>query len=169
MMLASGTAWAQQTPPAGNFQICLWPNPCGSGVKPAPAPKPEPEKPAPVQVDPLTDAILQGTLTQGDGGVVSSIRLKPEQTGVGHDQIITRGTGLRDALAPVPKRPGLPASAVPAKKDGAKGTAEDEWVNVESTGAAANQLNGMRDERKALGAGGEGSHAAAHRQWKGKK
>ena len=169
MLLASGTAWAQQNPPAGNFQICLFPNPCGSGVKPAPSPKPEPEKPAPVQVDPLTDAILQGTLTQGDGGVVSSIRLKPEQTGVAHDQIVTRGTGLRDALAPLPKRPGLPASAVPAKRDGAKEAAQDEWVTVDSTNPAAAQLNGMRAERKALQSGGESSHAAASRQWKGKK
>lgn len=175
--LAGTAVSAQEAPkppvkPSGPFQICLYPNPC-SGRRAAPpkdAPKPDTAKPIEsVPGDPLSRAVLQGSITQGEDGIVSSIRLSPEHTGTNRDQIITRGTGLRDALAPLPSTAALPASKVPAKKDGAKGAAEDEWVTVDSQSASAGQLNEMRDERKAMKSGGESAHTATGRMWKDKK
>lgn len=176
----TGTAVsAQEAPkapvkPSGPFQICLYPNPCaprrGTPTPPKDSTKPDTAKPIEaVPGDPLSRAVLQGSITQGEDGIVSSIRLSPAHTGTDHDQIITRGTGLRDALAPLPANAALPGSKVPANKNGAKGAAEDEWATVDSNGATAGQLNEMRDERKAMKSGGESSHSATGRMWKDKK
>ena len=167
-------AWAQQAPapkkPSGPYQICLWPNPCAPrGGQTAPkAPASEEAKPQTeaVPTDPLTQAVIQGTV--GNEGIVSSIRLSKEHTGVARDQIVTRGTGLRDALAPVGTA-GLPSSAVPPSKNGAKKAADDDWVEVDSKSPSAGQLNDMRGERKALKTGAESSSGALGRMYKDKK
>lgn len=174
--LITATASAQEaaptpapTKPSGPYQICLWPNPCAP--RRAPAPKPEAPKvesvPA-VPADPLTRAIVNGNAERGDDGIVSSIRLSPSHTGTGSEQIVTRGTGLRDALAPA-SGAGLPASRLPANKNAAKGAAEDEWVEVDSKTASAGQLNDMRSERKAASTGTEKASAATGRMWKNHK
>lgn len=165
-VLMTSAASAQEPAPAkpsGPFQICLFPNPCGPGR--AKAPKPEAPKVEAVPTDPLTRAVVNGTIARGEDGIVSSIRLSPAHTGTGREQIVTRGTGLRDALAPA-RDAGLPASALPANKDGAKGAAEDEWVNVDSKTPSAGQLNEMRTERKAAKSSGEAGATAAGRMFK---
>lgn len=177
--LAGTFARAQEAPkapakPSGPFQICLYPNPCAPrrGTPTPPKDSAKPDAPKPIESvpgDPLSRAVLQGSITRGEDGIVSSIRLSAEHTGTDRDQIITRGTGLRDALAPLPSSASLPGSKVPANKNGAKNAAEDEWVTVESGSASAGQLNEMRDERKAMKAGGETSHSATGRMWKDKK
>ena len=115
-------------------------------------------------VDPLTRAVVNGAVARGEDGIVSSIRLPASHTGTGREQIVTRGTGLRDALAPA-RDAGLPASALPANKDAAKGAAEDEWVSVDSKSASAGQLNEMRTERKAAKSSGAAGAAAAGRMF----
>ena len=167
-VLVTATASAQETAPtpakpSGPYQICLWPNPCAP--RRGAAPKVEAPKVEAVPSDPLTRAVVNGNVARGDDGIVSSIRLSPSHTGTGREQIITRGTGLRDALAPV-KGAALPASALPATKDAAKGAAEDEWVNVDSASASAGQLNEMRTERKASKSSGEAGAAATGRMFK---
>ncbi|TBR21704.1 hypothetical protein EPO15_09580 [bacterium] len=167
--LMTSTASAQEAKPqpvkpSGPFQICMWPNPCGARGT-APTPKPEAPKVEAVPADPLTRAVVNGTVARGDDGIVSSIRLSPSHTGTDHEQIVTRGTGLRDALAPAGTA-SLPASKLPANKDGAKGAAEDEWVTVDSKSASAGQLNEMRTERKAAQSGGEKAAAATGRMFK---
>jgi hypothetical protein len=170
-LLLSATASAQQAAPAPKkpepaFQICLFPNPCGArrGAPPKPeAPKVE-TVPA-VPADPLTRAIVNGNAERGDDGIVSSIRLSPSHTGTGSEQIVTRGTGLRDALAPA-SGAGLPGSVLPANKNAAKGAAEDEWTAVDSKTASAGQLNEMRSERKAAKSAGEAGSTAAGRMFK---
>lgn len=161
-----GTPAPAPTKPSGPYQICLWPNPCAP--RRAPAPKPESPKvesvPA-VPADPLTRAIVNGNAERGDDGIVSSIRLSPSHTGTGSEQIVTRGTGLRDALAPA-RDASLPSSTVPANKNGAKGAAEDEWTTVDSKTASAGQLNEMRSERKASKSAGEAGSTAAGRMFK---
>lgn len=171
-MLMTATASAQDKAPApakpsGTFSICLWPNPCGARAA-TPTPKPEAPKVEAVPADPLTRAVVNGNITRGDDGIVSSIRLSPAHTGTDREQIVTRGTGLRDALAPV-SGAGLPASKLPANKDAAKGAAEDEWVSVESQSASAGQLNEMRTERKASKSSGEAGAAATGRMFKSHK
>ena len=172
--LLTATASAQDKPPApakpsGTFSICLWPNPCGASGKAPAAPKPEAPKVEAVPAgDPLTRAVVNGTVARGDDGIVSSIRLSPAHTGTGREQIVTRGTGLRDALAPVKGSAALPDSKLPANKNGAKGAAEDEWVTVDSESASAGQLNEMRTERKASKSSGT-SGAAAGRMFKANK
>lgn len=180
--LAGAAAHAQQgqapqKPSGGTFQICLFPNPCGPNApqpQQPPAPKPDKAEPAKAGVeaipaDPLTQAVVDGSVASGEGGIVSSIRLSPAQTGVGREQIITHGTALRDALAPVRRNSKLPSSVVPARKDAAKSAAEDEWVEVDSKSAAAGQLNGMRAERKALQGGAEQATGAGRRMYKDAK
>lgn len=164
---ASAQQAAAPQKPSGPFQICLWPNPCAPRGGQT-APKTEEAKPQTegIPSDPLTRAVLQGAV--GSDGIVSSIRLSKEHTGVARDQIITRGTGLRDALAPVGTS-ALPTSKVPPSKNGAKKAADDEWVTVDSKGAGAEQLNDMRGERKALKTGTESSNGALGRMWKDKK
>lgn len=167
--LVTATASAQQptpkpTKPEPTFQICLWPNPCA----PRRGPKveaPKVEAVPSVPGDPLTRAIVNGNAERGDDGIVSSIRLSPSHTGTGSEQIVTRGTGLRDALAPA-SGAGLPASALPANKNAAKGAAEDEWVEVDSKAPSAGQLNEMRAERKASKSAGEAGSTAAGRMFK---
>lgn len=170
--LLTVTASAQDKPPAkpsGTFSICLWPNPCGAAGKAPAAPKPEAPKVESVpSSDPLTRAVVNGTVARGDDGIVSSIRLSPAHTGTEHEQIITRGTGLRDALAPI-SGAALPGSKVPANKNAAKGAAEDEWVTVDSNSASAGQLNDMRTERKASKSSGEAGAAATGRMFKTQK
>lgn len=163
---ASAQDAAPATKPSGPFQICLFPNPCGPGR--AKAPKPEAPKVEAVPTDPLTRAVVNGTIARGEDGIVSSIRLSPSHTGTGREQIVTRGTGLRDALAPA-RDAALPASALPANKNGAKGAAEDEWVNVDSKTPSAGQLNEMRTERKAAKSSGEAGATAAGRMFKTNK
>lgn len=163
------TASAQESAPAkpsGPFQICLYPNPCGP--RRAAAPKPEAPKVETMPTDPLTRAVVNGAIARGEDGIVSSIRLSPAHTGTGREQIVTRGTGLRDALAPA-RDAALPASALPANKNGAKGAAEDEWVNVDSKTPSAGQLNEMKTERKAAKSSGEAGSTAASRMFKATK
>ena len=172
--LLTATASAQDKPPApakpsGTFSICLWPNPCGASGKAPAAPKPEAPKVEAVPAgDPLTRAVVNGTVARGDDGIVSSIRLSPAHTGTEREQIVTRGTGLRDALAPVAGAT-LPSSKLPANKTAAKGAAEDEWVTVDSESASAGQLNEMRTERKASKSSGTSGAAAAGRMFKANK
>lgn len=45
--------------------------------------------------DPLTRRILDASVSRPDGGVVTSIRLSPELTGVDHEQILTLGAHRR--------------------------------------------------------------------------
>lgn len=170
--LMTATASAQEAAPApakppAPFQICLWPNPCGA--RGAAAPKPEAPKVEAVPTDPLTRAVVNGTVARGEDGIVSSIRLSPSHTGTGREQIVTRGTGLRDALAPAKGSAALPDSKLPANKDGAKGAAEDEWVTVDAKTASAGQLNEMRSERKAAKSAGEAGSAATGRMFKNRK
>ncbi|MDE2292527.1 MAG: hypothetical protein KGL53_10635 [Elusimicrobia bacterium] len=177
-MVTGSAAGAQvvQKPVNKPFQICLWPNPCGA-ASPRP-PAPAPKKPAKkdegakssleaIPSDPLTRAVVDGSLAEGSG-IVAAIRLTPQQTGEAKDEIITTGTGLRDALAPVGKA-SLPSSVVPAKKDGAKGADDGEWVKVDSKTPSAGQLNDMRSERKALGGDDLSASGAERRMWKDSK
>ncbi|MBI3299305.1 MAG: hypothetical protein HYZ75_14150 [Elusimicrobia bacterium] len=169
----AGQAAAPANPPSGTYQICLWPNPCAGEPRAAqpktPPAKDETTRPiALIPGDPLTQAVIQGTISQGEDGIVSSIRLDQRHTGTAREQIITRGTGLRDALAPAGGA-ALPASRVPPSKKGAKKPADAEWVRVDVPGATAGQLNDMRTERRALTGGRETSHRAAGRMWKDKK
>ena len=45
--------------------------------------------------DPLTREILRAAVSRPNGGLVAAIRLSPEHTGVGHEQILTLGAHRR--------------------------------------------------------------------------
>lgn len=45
--------------------------------------------------DPLTRQILDAAVSRPNGGVVASLRLSPELTGVDHEQILTLGAHRR--------------------------------------------------------------------------
>lgn len=70
----------------------------GAGVARS-APQAVPDLPdafssAPAQ-DPLTRQILDAAVSSPNGGVVTSLRLSPELTGVDHEQILTLGAHRR--------------------------------------------------------------------------
>lgn len=180
LILAPVSASAQRAgkdKPSGPYQICLWPNPCGRTLKPSTPPKaedktPKAKKPEAVPnlsipTDPLSQAILKSQLTDGDDGIVSAVRLKPEQTGWQEDQILYRGSGseLRDAVAD--DAVGLPASTIPGdKRSKAKREAKKKWgEKVGSNGRAATQINRMRDKRRALRGSASSSKRGLDKMW----
>jgi hypothetical protein len=169
-----------QSGAGGRFEACVWPNRCGPGTKAPVSPKPDPApptdpklppkdgpKPVPnltMPTDPLSQAILQRQLA-GEEGIVSAVRLKKEQTGSSEDQILYHGKAdLRDALGAAPS---LPASKIPRSKRDAKAAAKDkdEWKKIDSTGAAAKQVNGMADERRSLSGTQAESKEGMDRMW----
>ncbi|MFH2203659.1 MAG: hypothetical protein ABIJ96_11125 [Elusimicrobiota bacterium] len=149
------------------YSICLWPNTCTGKPNPI-IKKPAAEK-KDVEVkevpksdfslgkDPLSQAVLNGRLTKDGEGIVSAIRISSETE---KDKIIYNG---KESLT-------LPASNLPAGKNGAKGAADDaEWTEVDSKTQAAEQINSMREERKSLQGAAFAAKTGADRMWGEKK
>jgi len=159
---------ASVTPAQKKYVICMWPNPCGaSGSRKAALPSVEPRstEPAeqvPAQVpqlktpvqgaaayspDPLQQQILEKTMQDERGGVVSAIRI--------HDRIIYSNEASL----------GLPGSKIASKAAKAAPPADQDWNSLDMKNAPADQINGMRDERRALSAGVSDSKAGADKMW----
>jgi len=175
LLAAADTGQDEQAPQAAQkkFTICMWPNTCGpSGstkpalpparpqAEPAQLPAQVPQLKTPVQgaaaysPDPLQQQILEKSMQdERAGGVVSAIRI---QGGDGSDRIIYSGAA---SLA-------LPGAKIASKAGKAAPAADKDWNSLDMKNAPADQINGMREHRRAMTGGGEAdSRAGADGMW----
>ena len=172
LIASADTAQNEQAVQAASekkFQPCMWPNPCGpsGSQKPALPPK-QTQMPAKVpqfkaplhsavafSPDPLQQQIVEKSIQDegGGGGVVSAMRLRDGQ---GPERIVySNEAGLALPGSKIASKAGKAASA-PADKD---------WNSVDMKTASVAQINGMRDQRRALSGAEADSKAGSDKMW----